>query len=287
MIRLQREQRFHRSRGLFELLSVHHRRGPAGPHPLNWCRVAGTAYRSWGVASLMDEPFSSTVRRVGVRICGPRLPILARRHPRSPRCQVMRSHTPHYRRTARASRLRPLHRDTRTSGRSASMVPTCGSSQVMSLPIPGRCGRLTVNGSCIRAIVPTKRKRGGSAPLEGAPRSSWIRASAATGSVSPGATARGSSRLARAQAPECDSSMWNVVWWSGIGRFQAAVSPCLSSDPMHVRSAHRFGKTAFTMSSGFSMRPQALHESPPGYRFTSRSGRVGPTRDARLLSTQK
>ena len=56
---------------------------------------------------------------------------------------------------------------------------------MMSLPIPGRYGRLMVNGLRIRAIVPIGRKPGGSAPQEGRPRNCWIRDSAATGSVGP------------------------------------------------------------------------------------------------------
>ena len=86
-------------------------------------------------------------------------------------------------------------------------------------------------------------------------------------------------------AAECDSSMWNAVRWFGIRRFQAMVFRCLFSDPMDKRLAHRFAKTAFTMSFGSSTRPQALHESPLGCRFTSLSGRVGPTRDTRSSST--
>ena len=61
--------------------------------------------------------------------------IPARTYPRSPRCRVMRSLTPHCHRTAHAWRSRRLQRDIPTSGRSVSMVPTYGSSQMMSLPI--------------------------------------------------------------------------------------------------------------------------------------------------------
>ena len=113
-------------------------------------------------------------------------------HPRSQRCRVMRSHTPRCHRTAHAWRLRRLHRDIRTSGPSVSMVPTCGSSPMMSLPIPGRYGRLMVNGLCIMRYRADRqetwriRASGGSPEklLDQGFRGDWIR--------QPEAAARGS-----------------------------------------------------------------------------------------------